>query len=358
MSNKLKEFQKILQNEGFNAFFVINKTNVYYFTKFLSQSVVYLMVYPESVPYLFVPELEYENALNTVKNSEIVKINRNSEILQLIKDNLKENQIKRLGIEENSMSVKFYVDLTKKCAFIELESGSKLIDNLRMIKNTDEIEKIETACRITDIGFSTALENIAEGRTEIEIAAEVEYAMRKKGSEVAPFETIIASGHRSALPHGVSSNKKIEREDFIIIDLGAKYKGYCSDMTRTVLLGKPNQKKLEIYNAVLKTQQEAIKACNTGKNVMTIEEIARKILFEEGYNNYFIHSLGHGVGLDVHELPTIALNSKDVLLENMTFTIEPGVYIPDFGGVRIEDVILLTKKGPKCLTKSEYTIEI
>jgi Xaa-Pro dipeptidase len=357
MVDKLIEFQRKLQEEKFDAFFVTNTMNSYYFSKFLSHSYAFLLVYPELTPKLYVPELDYEDARHTVKNCEVVKIDRNSEVLQLIKQNLEENQVNNLGIEDNSMSVKFYLDITEKYNFLKLDKGSQLIDELRITKTAEEIEKLKKACRIADKGVAIAEENIAVNRRELEIAAEVEYFMRKEGSETVPFDTIIASGYRSAFPHGVSSNKKIQQGDLIIIDIGAKIDGYCSDITRTVVIGPPNPKQ-QIYNSVLKAQQIAIKTCEIGKNANVVEEEARKILSETGYNEFFVHSLGHGVGLEVHELPTIALKSKDILQENSVFTIEPGVYLPNFGGVRIEDDILLTKKGAKTLTNAEYTFEI
>ncbi|NVM52227.1 MAG: aminopeptidase P family protein [Candidatus Helarchaeota archaeon] len=358
MSERLTEFQKKLQEAELDAFFISNITNSYYFTKFLSHSYVYLIVFPDDTPYFFVPELEFEDAVRKVKNCEVVKVGKKGKVLELIKGKLENKQVKNLGIEENSMSVKLYLDISEKYDFLELENGSVFIDNLRKRKNKDEIEQLKMACQIADKGFVAAIENITEGKTEIEIAAEIEYVMRKNGSEATPFDTIVASGHRSAFPHGVSTHKKIESGDLIIIDLGATYEGYRSDMTRTVVLGAPSPKSLKVFNAVLETQQEAIKACDIEKHASDIEKKAREILSAKGLNDYFVHSLGHGVGLDVHELPTLALISEDILMENNVFTIEPGVYIPNFGGVRIEDVVHLTKKGAEPLTKSEYTIKI
>ncbi len=358
MNGKLSEFQKKIEENEFSAFLISNVTNVYYFVNFLSHSYAYLIVYPDESPMLLVPELEYEDALNSVKTAEIVKIDRNTEVLDALKVVLEDKQINELGFEEDSMTVKFYFDFTEKCEFLQMKKGSALIEELRITKIPQEIEKIRKACQIAEIGFSTAINSMDEGKTEIEIAAEVEYAMRKEGSEATPFDTIIASGYRSAYPHGTSSHKKIERGDLIIIDLGAKYEGYCSDMTRTVVFGEPSQKQLDVYRNVLKAHHEAIKECSIGKKAVEIEEITRKILSKEGYNEYFVHSLGHGVGLDVHEAPHIAKNSQDILHENTVFTIEPGVYIPGFGGVRIEDVVVLTKQGAKCLTKADYSIKM
>ena len=319
---------------------------------------MFLIIYRDDTPHFFVPELEYEEAVRKVKNCEVVKVGKKIKVLELIREQLEKAKVKKLGIEENSMNVKLYLDISEKYNFLELEGGSILIDDLRKRKNKDEIESLKKACQIADKGVTAAIENIAEGKTEIEVAAEIEYAMRKSGSEATPFDTIVASGQRSAFPHAVSTHKKIERGDMIIIDLGATIEGYRSDMTRTVVLGAPSPKQLELFNAVLETQQEAIKACSVGKGAADIEGMAREILTEKGFDEYFVHSLGHGVGLDVHELPNLALISEDILMENNVFTIEPGVYIPDFGGVRIEDVVHLTNKGGISLTKAKYNFEI
>jgi Xaa-Pro dipeptidase len=358
MSERIKEFQKTLQKKELDAYLVTNTTNVYYFTNFFSRSAAYLEIFPGSTPHLYVPELEYEEALSRAKFCEISKVEKQSDVFQEIKKDLETVQVKKLGIEETSMNVKTYQDLVQKYNFPKLENGSDLIDELRKIKYKDEIDKIKKACQMADNGIAKAMEAIEEGKAEVQVAGEVEYAMRKAGSESIPFDTIIASGYRSAFPHGTSSDKKIKQGDLIIIDLGAKYGGYASDITRTVVLGAPSTRQQELFDTVLNVQQSAIKACLVGEKAMDIEEQVRKTLTERKYEEYFVHSLGHGVGLDVHELPYVSVKSKDVLVENNVFTIEPGVYIPDFGGVRIEDTLVLKKEGPKILTRAKYTFEI
>ena len=354
--NRIKNLQDKIQGENLDAFFLTNTTNVYFFTNFFSRSAAYLLAFPEGTPIMIVPELEYEEAINTVKNSEIIKLDKSNKLIELVKLKLDERKIRKLGIEDASMSVKSYFDISEKIDFIKLEKASSIIDDLRKTKSEEEIGFLQKACEIADRGIAAAFDILEEGKMEIEIAAEIEYEMRKIGSEAIPFDTIVASGVRSAFPHGVSSKKKLNQGDLIIIDLGARYKGYCSDMTRSVVLGTPIQKQIDLYNAVLESQQEAIKACRIGIKASEIDEKAREILSKKDFEEFFVHSLGHGVGLDVHEVPSLASVSEDVLEENMVFTIEPGVYIPDFGGVRIEDVILITKKGVKIITKTKYSI--
>ncbi|MHA1130361.1 MAG: M24 family metallopeptidase [Candidatus Helarchaeota archaeon] len=357
MGNKLLEFQLAIEKEELDAFFVTDLINVYYFTEFMSRSYVYILIYPDSKPVLFVPELEYEDAANSVKKAEVVKIKRDIEVLQVIKENLTERKVEKLGFEDKMVSLRLYKDISKKFPFVKLINGSNLIDEFRMSKTKREIEKIQEACRIADRGMGVALQSIEEGRTERDIAIEAEYEMRKAGSAGVPFETIIASGYRSALPHAITSDKKIEKGDFIIIDLGASYEGYCSDMTRTVVYGKPTSKQVKIFDAVLGAQQISIDSCKIGKGAAELDKIARDYLAKQGYEEFFVHALGHGVGLEVHELPYIGLKSKDVFKERCVFTLEPGVYIPEFGGVRIEDDALLIKDKVELLTKTDYEIE-
>jgi len=358
MAERIKEFQKALQKKELDAYLITNTTNGYYFTNFFCRSAAYLVILPGSTPHLYVPELEYEEALSRAKFCEISRIEKKNDVFQEIKKELETNQVKKVGIEDNSMNVKTFQDLMQKYNFPKLENGSDLIDELRRIKYRDEIEKIKKACQMADNGVAIAIETIEEGKEEVQVAAEVEYAMRKAGSESIPFDTIIASGYRSAFPHGTSSDKKIKQGDLIIIDLGAKFGGYCSDITRTVVLGAPSTKQQELFDVVLGVQQSAVKGCRVGEKAMDIEEKVRKTLTERKYEEYFVHSLGHGVGLDVHEPPYVSIKSKDVLAENNIFTIEPGLYIPDCGGVRIEDMIALKKEGPKILSRARYEFNI
>lgn len=358
VKSRINRFQKELEENSFDTFFISNRINVYYFTNFYSKSSAYLLVFQETMPVLYVPQLEYEEASSLAEGCEVKKFEKGSQLLKFVRADLESNRSKKGGIEEVSMSIKSYRELSEKIEFVEWGNGVKLIDKLRRVKNEGEIMNLREACKIADSGITTALEIIGSEKSELEIAAEIEYAMRKSGSEGAPFDTIVASGYRSAYPHGVSTKKKIKKGDLIIIDLGARFNGYCSDMTRTVVLGSPSEKQSKILQLVLEAEQNAIRACIAGKNASEVEEEVRAFLSAKEYNEYFVHSLGHGVGLDVHEYPVLANISEDVFEEGNVFTVEPGIYLPDWGGVRIEDVVYLTEKGPEILTKSNYELII
>jgi Xaa-Pro aminopeptidase len=197
---------------------------------------------------------------------------------------------------------------------------------------------------------------VAAGVREDEVAAEIEYAMRKRGSSGAAFETIVASGACSAYPHGGCSDRKIRDGDLVVVDVGATYKFYRSDMTRTLVAGKPSEKQKKLYQTVKTAQETALEAVKPNVKAKDVDAAARKIFADAGYGEYFVHGLGHGVGLEVHEPPTLSPESKDVLVAGNVVTVEPGVYLVGYGGVRIEDTVLVQKNGAEKLTNGPYAL--
>lgn len=221
---------------------------------------------------------------------------------------------------------------------------------LRIVKDEIELENLREAFRISDKAFEKTLSELKAGMTEREIAARLEYYMSSFGSEGVSFSTIVASGARSALPHGTPTDKIISVGDFVTFDFGTTYKGYHSDTTRTVVMGMGNSWHREIYNTVAEAHYRGIRSAKPGMTGREIDEIARSYIESCGYGEYFNHGLGHGVGLEIHELPNINRGGDVVLEPGMVFTIEPGIYIPGKGGVRIEDTVVLTEEGAKSLT--------
>jgi Xaa-Pro aminopeptidase len=198
--------------------------------------------------------------------------------------------------------------------------------------------------------FDTALKTIRPGVREIEVAAEMEYEARRQGADQMSFETIIASGERSALPHGRASHAVIPREGFVVCDFGVILAGYCSDMTRTVYVGRPSLEERQMYDAVKASQQAAVEAVRPGMSTGEVDQAARKVLQKQGLGRFFTHSTGHGVGLEIHEAPRVAAGQNDILRAGMVITIEPGAYIPGKRGVRIEDMVVVTERGCEVLT--------
>lgn len=227
---------------------------------------------------------------------------------------------------------------------------------LRMVKDERELESLWQAHKIADGAFEQLLKEIKAGMTEKELAARLEYYMRSLGSEGVSFDTIVASGHRSALPHGAPTDKAIEVGDFVTFDFGALYNGYHSDTTRTVVMGMANSWHREIYTVVQEAQYRGIKAARPGITGKELDAEIRDYIESRGYGKYFTHGLGHGVGLEIHELPNINSRGDTVLEEGMVFSIEPGIYIQGRGGVRIEDTVVLTREGARSLTSLKKTL--
>jgi Xaa-Pro aminopeptidase len=265
----------------------------------------------------------------------------------------------RLGIEAEHLSAASFARLAKllptQCKW---RQTSMLVEQIRIIKDSDEIEQIRAAAALGSSLYASWVGKIATGVKETEVAGELEYAARRAGAEAMSFSTIVASGRRSALPHGVASAAEIPSRGFVVCDFGVILAGYCSDMTRTVHMGRPTVEEREVYEAVLEAQLAAIATVKDGVAVAEIDAAARNLLQKRGLATYFPHSTGHGVGLEIHELPRIAARQTETLRTGMVVTIEPGVYIPGKFGVRIEDMVLVTESGCEILTPTPKELMI
>jgi len=283
---------------------------------------------------------------------KIMEIGAERNYGQLIHDLLKEDNATSLGFEDTSLIYADMIKLKEKCGDIRWEPLGEHLNKLRIVKTPEELKRLEKAEHIGDKAFDYILGEIKPGITELQLAAKLEYRMKELGAEDKSFNTIVASGLNSAMPHAIPSNRKIEKGDFVTMDFGCRHEGYCSDMTRTVVVGKADDKQKEIYNTVLQAQLAALEVLKAGMKGSEVDKVARDIITEAGYGAYFGHGLGHSVGLDIHEEPRLSPTCHEVLLENVIATVEPGIYVPDFGGVRIEDMVVVTKKGYQNFTHS------
>jgi len=231
------------------------------------------------------------------------------------------------------------------------------LDFLRQLKTPDEIKLITVAVKIADDAFEAVLPHFVPGACERHLAALLEYEMRKRGADKAAFDTIVASGSRSALPHGVASDKLLETGDFVVVDFGAVFRGYNSDMTRTLCMGKASDKQRKVYETVLTAQLAGIAAVLAGAECVQVDRAARQVIDNAGYGEFFGHGLGHGVGIMIHEEPKLSAGaSDDKLAETMVVTVEPGIYLPDWGGVRIEDLVVVNQDVCSILTRTGKTL--
>ena len=301
----------------------------------------------------FIVDFRYiENAKQVVEHMDVCLLTNHDKQLKEIFENQKTNKIL---VETQKMSINKYDNLCKTFEGIEIPKQNDLSDFLstvRSVKDNGEIQKIKSAQELTDAAFEHILKYIKVDKTEREIALELEFFMRKNGADGVSFNTIAVSGKNSSLPHGVPSDKPLENGDFLTMDFGAKLDGYCSDMTRTVAIGGISSKQKEVYDIVLNAQKKALDAIKAGKVCKDIDAVARNYINQNGFEDCFGHGLGHSVGIEIHENPRFNTSDTTVLKSGMILTVEPGIYLENEFGVRIEDMIVATDDGCIDLTKS------
>lgn len=264
----------------------------------------------------------------------------------------------RIGVDGNTLILSQLKELRKLLPKVHFIPKASFIDGFASVKDEFEIEQIRKAVSITDHIFENILKIIKPGMRELDIAAEITYLQRTFGADKDAFEPIVASGKNGALPHAKASTKKICNGEMVTLDFGCVVNGYHSDMTRTIFIESPKQKAVKIYQTVLEAQQKTIAAAVPGISVKELDSVARNFIKDAGYGDYFNHSLGHGIGLQIHELPKLSAYNKAILQAGNVITIEPGIYIPDYGGVRIEDDVVIRDGPPEILNKSTKELTV
>lgn len=350
---KLQKLRTEMDEKNIEALLVTSPYNLRYITEFTGTSGLALVTGDRS---FFITDFRYtEQASKQVQEFEIRKAKTN--LLEEAASVARELGIQVLSFEQDFVSYASYIQYQDKMD-AELKPVSGIIEKIRMFKTPEEISILKTAAEIADAAYEHICTFIRAGRTELEVSNELEFFMRKQGATSSSFDIIVASGLRSALPHGVATDKVIEQGDFVTLDFGALYKGYISDITRTVSVGEPTQQLKEIYQIVLDAQVLALEKVGPGMTGIEADAIARDYIKSKGYGDAFGHSTGHGIGLEVHEAPGLSFRSQAVLEPNMAVTVEPGIYLPGVGGVRIEDDILITESGNERLTNSTKELRI
>lgn len=352
----MDRFEKLFRNlpEHIDSVLITSDVNRRYFTGMKSSAGA--VVAFKDKAYLLVDFRYIEKARETVRNAEVIEAKG---LYQQIEKLIKSHKATNIAIEAENVTVSHFhkmKEMLKSVEIIETDILSNAINKLRMIKDDEELSCIIKAQEIAESAFEDILGFIKVGVTEREIAQELDRLMMKKGAEGISFDTIAVAGENTSMPHGVPSDKMVQSGEFVLMDFGAIYKGYHSDMTRTICVGKPNDNMKEIYNIVLRAQEAALNSACPGITGEELDLIARNIIFDAGYGEYFGHSLGHGVGLEIHELPNAAPHYKKKLEVGSVVTVEPGIYIAGKFGVRIEDFVILTENGCKNLTKCAKNI--
>lgn len=350
---KLQKLRKEMEQQQIEALLITSQYNLRYITEFTGTAGLALVTQHKAY---FITDFRYtEQAGEQVKEFDVVQAKTN--LLEEAAELVKNLDVKSLAFEKDYVTYAAFLDYEAKIE-AELKPVSGLIEKIRMIKTPEEVNILKAAAKIADDAFEHICKFIKVGQTELEISNELEFFMRKQGATSSSFDTIVASGLRSALPHGVATEKKIESGDFITLDYGALYNGYISDITRTVAVGEPSDKLKEIYQVVLDAQVLGVEKIGPGMTGIEADAIARDYIKSKGYGEAFGHSTGHGIGLEVHEAPGLSFKSQTVLEPGMAVTVEPGIYLPGIGGVRIEDDILITESGNERLTHSTKELRI
>ncbi len=343
-----------LAERKLDALLVSFSPNLRYLSGFTGSS-GNLLVLPEKTILFTDPRYQIQVAQETTCK---VKISKGA----LVKDVLSaigRLRLKRIGFEPARMTCDFYEALKSRLPMrASLQPVAGWVEELRMVKSADEIARIRRSVDTNSQAFEQAVAGVSAGMKEQDLAAELEYRMRRLGAEKPSFETIVAAGLRGALPHAQPTAAPLQSGDLVVVDMGAIQDGYCSDMTRMLFLGQPPAKVKRTYRAVLEAQLAGIDAVRPGATTVSVDRATRDVLKGHGLDKAFVHSTGHGLGLEIHEPPRIGKRDKKRLKAGMAITIEPGVYIEDFGGIRIEDTVIVTEKGCQVLTKTSKDLRL
>ena len=348
----MQQIADVFTRSGVQALFITDPHNMGYISGFNGEGMLYISRKQK----IIITDSRYTEAAEKVsagRGFRVTEENAAHKRKKILQDLIEEDKVSIVGYEDRFMHCydfsRFVNWLPAIQQWLPMEDQ---ITSIRQIKTPEEQEIMAHAEAIGDAAFADILKEIRLGMTELQLAAKLEYQMKMHGATGFSFSTIAASGLNYSMPHAVPGEKVIENGDFITMDFGCIWKGYCSDMTRTVVVGKANEKQKEIYGVVLEAQTEALNGLHAGMTGREADAIARNVITKAGYGSYFGHALGHSVGLYIHEKPTLSPADHTVLEPGMVETVEPGIYIPGFGGVRIEDMVIITENGIRNLTSS------
>lgn len=350
MLKRVERLRSQFNKAGIDAFYITSKENRYYLSGFSGTAGALFISREES--YLLTDFRYIQQASRECPEFKVKEVPGAESYPDTLLEILKLKGISRMGFEADDLTYHKFLQIKNKFTGIRLKPFNNFAGDLRICKDANEVGLIEEAFRIADEAFDRTLPLIRPGISEREVAVELEHQMRQLGADGTAFSIIVASGYRAALPHGVASTKIIRQGELVIIDMGAVYKGYHSDMTRTVAVGKPVRKQEEVYGIVLQAQEKAISGIKAGVKASDVDHYARELIEMKGYGKYFGHGTGHGLGLSIHEGPRLYKTEDTILKKGMVVTAEPGIYLPGWGGVRIEDAVLVEENSCRILTRT------
>lgn len=363
MENRIHRIIEQLKANNLDSAFVTSIANVFYLSNFYTdphERLVAVYIDLNNDPLLIVPAMEITDAKDAGWKYEIIGYHDHENVWELFLNHLKKSEglPQSIGIEYDHLIVDRHEALKNIFRNAEFKNMTNILNDLRVIKSKQEYTLLKQAAALADFGVKTGVKAIREGISELDIVAKIEYELKKQGVQQMSFATTVISGTKTASPHGVPSQKTIEKGDLVLFDLGVVFEGYCSDITRTVAFHSITEQQRKIYETVLEAEEKAIATVEIGHSVGELDQVARNHITEAGYGEYFTHRLGHGIGIDVHEFPSMHGENTLPLAEGMCFTIEPGIYVPHVGGVRIEDMVFVTKKGGESLTTYPKELQI
>lgn len=351
--SRLATIRQKMAGEGVDGFLITTYLNWRYLSGFKGDAGQVLIT--ENSCYLFTDSRYTEEAAEEAPDCIVLETSLDTD---RVKETLEKEGVHSLAFEKDQVTYAGYERMQERFQGVSLKGVSRWVEDLRMKKTPGEIALIAKAQEIADEAFSLVTRLIRVGATESELALELEFTMRRLGAEGLAFPIIAVSGARSSLPHGQPTANKVSPGDFLTIDFGARYEGYCSDETRTFVIGPLDKKHEEIYKVVLEAQLAGLEAAKPGVLGKDVDAAARKVIEDSGYGQYFGHGTGHGVGLAVHEGPSAGKRGETVLEPGMVITVEPGIYIPGFGGCRIEDLVHITENGREILSGSPKELTV
>ncbi|GAX89945.1 metallopeptidase [Effusibacillus lacus] len=351
-----------MEEAGVDLSIVTSPANVMYLSGFWGnphERFMGVVIPRQGVPFLLVPALDREKAVEKSTLAVHTHEDTDSAVEILVRVLDKEPKgIGRIAIEKREMSVARLEELQERFPAARYSNVEDQLTAMRLQKDEDELSLMKKAAQLADEAVAFAASQMTPGKMEYEIVQAVESFVKRQGADRMAFDTMVLAGEKSALPHGTPGDRDIRRGDFVLVDLGIVWKGYCSDITRTFVIGEATDKQRNIYETVMKANEAAIQAVKPGVDAGRIDRAARDVITNAGYGGFFIHRVGHGLGIDIHESPSVHGKNGQLLVPGMTFTVEPGIYVPEIGGVRIEDDVLVTETGVQVLTTYPKELKI
>ncbi|GEK34718.1 M24 family metallopeptidase [Kurthia sibirica] len=362
MTSKIEVIQNHLKEQNLEAAFITTPENVFYLSGFNSdphERLLGIMIFKDAAPFMICPKMEVPDAKAAGWKFEVIGHDDQENAWELLANNAAKTTpaMTTLAIEKSHLTVERLETLQRFYPNTNFTGIDQLLTDMRIVKSQDELVKLREAAKLADFAIQVGCDELAEGKTELEVLSAIEAAVLKKGYYMS-FDTMVLTGLNAASPHGTPGNTKIKKGDLVLFDLGVVYEGYCSDITRTVAFGEPAADQKAVYEAVLNANKAAIALAKPGVRAMDLDKAARDEISQAGFGDYFTHRLGHGLGIGLHEIPSIHGTNELPLIEGMVFTIEPGVYKSDTAGVRIEDDVVVTADGLEILTTFPKELQI